>query len=160
MPDGFVPLDALLAPPPREPRDDSGGTPAPQRPALEGVPATLPEPDEALAAFRRFHAALADALDAALHDLLREIACDVLARELALQPADVAAIAANVLERFAAEEPLRIRVHPGDLRLLPPLTVATLADPGLRRGDVIVEVRSGTIDATLGARLEAVLARR
>ena len=158
MPDGFVPLDALLAA--RTPEALAASPAAPERAPVESVPAAPSETDEAFAAVRRFHAALADALEVALHDVLREIACDVLARELRLAPADIAGVAADVLGRFAAEEPVRVRVHPGDAVLLPPLPIAIVSDSGLRRGDVLLEVRSGTIDASLGARLEAVLARR
>jgi flagellar assembly protein FliH len=160
MPDGFVPLGALLASRSLEALDAPPATPAPERATADGVPEPLSEAEAAFAAFRRFHAALADALEAALHDVLREIACDVLARELRLAPADIAAVAAGVLARFAAEEPLRVRVHPGDLASLPPLTTPVVPDSGLRRGDAILEVRNGTIDASLGARLEAVLGRR
>ena len=63
----------------------------------------------AFSATRRFHAALADALDVALEGLLRDVACDVLARELSLAPADVAAIAVRALARYANESPVRVR---------------------------------------------------
>jgi flagellar biosynthesis/type III secretory pathway protein FliH len=112
---------------------------------------------DALAAARRFHAALADAADAALDNLLRNIACDVLGRELALAPADVASIVAAALERYAADSPVRLRAHPDETSALGGFNLAVIADRGLRRGDVAIDVRAGTIDASLGARLEHVL---
>ncbi len=113
----------------------------------------------ALSEVRRFHAALADALDLALEGLLRDLACDVLARELSLAPADVAAIAARALARYANDSPLRIRVHPEELFRLDGFEVPVVADSELRRGDVAIDVRCGTIDAGLGARLQCALER-
>lgn len=110
-----------------------------------------------LAAVRRFRAALCDALDAALDELRRAIARDVLARELRLAPADVAAIAAGALERYAGERPLRLRVHPDDAAALATGDLNVVADAGLRRGDVAIDLHAGTIDATLGARLACVM---
>ncbi|HEY1656340.1 MAG TPA: FliH/SctL family protein [Candidatus Tumulicola sp.] len=159
MLDGFVSLEEFLAPAPAEEIAVDRAIPEPAPRALEP-----PEDDvfaetfAALAETRRFRAALADAVDAALADLLREIACGVLARELELAPADVLSIAGDALRRFAAENPLSVRAHPDEVAALAPLGIATIADPGLRRGDVVIELRAGTIDATLGARLESVLA--
>ena len=110
-----------------------------------------------LAAVRRYHAALSDALDAALDALLRDVARDVLGRELTLAPVDVAAIATKALKRYQSEGPLRLRVHPDDVAALSGATLNVVADAGLRRGDVAIDLRAGTIDATLGARLECVL---
>jgi len=106
---------------------------------------------------RRFRAALADALDVRLERLLCDIAVSVLARELRLVPADVSAIVARELD-LAGEAPVRVRVHPDDRSALAPMECEVAADPGLRRGDVAIDVRSGTISATLGCRLERALA--
>jgi hypothetical protein len=168
MPEGFVPLQLAIAPSPIAggvDEDDCAAGAASQTDAsIEAdVPATAaPEPDaaEAAADVRRFRAALADALDAQLSDLLGDIACDVLARELLLAPADVAQIVATALERFSAETPLRVRAHPADLPVLANAGVVALADASLRRGDAIVELQHGTIDARLGMRLAAVLEPR
>ena len=162
MPDGFVPLEAFFA-------REAIVEPAVRNPVdVEIPPAGPPVREEVLvderygdvdapAAVRRFHAALADALDAALDGLLRAVARDVLGRELALAPADVAVIADAALKRYAADFPVRLRAHPDDVTLLAGLNLAVTADRELRRGDVAIDVRSGTIDASLDARLERVL---
>lgn len=116
--------------------------------------------DEAIADVRRFRAALADALDVALETLLNDIACDVLCRELQLKPVDLQAIVERAKERFLFDDPVSIRIHPEELETIDDGQAKLVADSTLRRGDVVLEVRSGTIDATLGARLESVLAAR
>lgn len=101
---------------------------------------------------RLFRARLADALDDALARLLREIAADVLARELRLAPCDVAEIARRALERAPV---VRLRVAPaeagGDYGL--PVVV----DPALHAGDAVFELDGGAFDARLGVRLASVL---
>lgn len=160
MAEGFVPLDAFLrecepaAPPAGVPAariENSGASPQPREEACECA--------GALASVRRFHAALADALDFALDELLRDVACDVLARELTIAPADVVAIAARALARYAAESPVRLRAHPDEIACLTGMNVPVTADSELRRGDVAIDLRAGTIDASLGARLLCALER-
>ncbi|MGH7736691.1 MAG: FliH/SctL family protein [Candidatus Tyrphobacter sp.] len=107
---------------------------------------------------RRFYAALADALDCALDDLMRDVASDVLARELALAPADVARLAHDALSRLASQEPLYVAVHRDDAGALAALHVPVRIDETLRRGDASIVLRYGSIDASLGARLQDVLA--
>src|ERR1700733_4355402 len=99
MADGFVALDAFLrdaVPPGNASEVASAGENGDESPLVrdEACPCA-----GAFSEIRRFHAALADALDFALEGLLRDVACDVLARELSLAPADVAAIAARALLR-------------------------------------------------------------
>jgi flagellar assembly protein FliH len=147
--DEFVPLDVFLRPPPREPEI-----------AVAEAPTVAPaarECEEAIRAARRFRAGLADAVDAAVARLLREIAREVLARELRLHPADVAAIVAGVLERFNGEKALVIRAHPADVDALADLPIAVVADGALRQGDAVLELHSGTIDLRLDSRLDAIL---
>jgi flagellar assembly protein FliH len=160
----FVPLDAffraLHAPPAQAslPSDEESAV-APDGQA-EVAPQSAPSDlEEACAAVRRFRAALADALDATLEALLRDIACDVLARELALAPADLASIVGSALERFAADAPVAVRAHPEEAGTLAGLDLKIVPDVNLRRGDVVIDVAFGSIDATLGARLDSVLAR-
>ncbi|HTA39570.1 MAG TPA: FliH/SctL family protein [Candidatus Acidoferrales bacterium] len=109
--------------------------------------------DEALAELRRFRAALADALDLRVEMLLAGIAASVLARELRLAPADVRAVVARELA-LSGESPIRIRAHPSECESLSGWDAAVVADPSLRRGDVSIDLQSGTIAATLGCRLE------
>lgn len=161
MPDEFVPLDEFFrcSPPEESPPDQARDQTPIQTDEAASEP-TCYDVDDALAGARRFRAALADAVDAATGELLRDIACDVLARELALAPADVAAIAATALERYAADCPVRLRAHPDETAALATFGVAVIGDPSLRRGDVALDLRDGTIDASLGARLDCVLAAR
>jgi flagellar biosynthesis/type III secretory pathway protein FliH len=155
MSDEFVPLALFLRPALSEPAIE----PAPQAAA---PPAAIaldpPEHEEALRASRRFRAALADALDAALQELLRAVASEVLARELRLAGPDVAAIVATALDRFAGERIISVRVHPQDCAALGALPIERVADDSLAPGDVRVELQWGTIDLTLDARLDAALA--
>ncbi len=115
------------------------------------------ECEEAIRAARRFRAGLADAVDAAVASLLPEIARDVLARELRLAPADVAAIVAGALKRCADGKTLALRAHPSDIDALADLPIAVVADGGLLRGDVVLELHSGTIDLRMDSRLDAIL---
>jgi len=113
---------------------------------------------DTLAAVRRFHAALADALELALERMLSDVACDVLARELRLAPAEIATIAARALDEAANEVPVSVRAHPDETHRLTDLGVPVIADSALRRGDVALDVQSGSIDVSLGARLACVVA--
>jgi flagellar biosynthesis/type III secretory pathway protein FliH len=126
----------------------------------EEPPPLEPSPDDELVAdvcarVRRFRAMLDDALDRTLADLLREIAVDVVGRELLLAPADLAAIVRRACER-CAEIPVAVRVHPSQQPLCD-FDVPVLPDPLLRNGDVQIELRSGSIDARLGVRIEQML---
>lgn len=145
----FVALAVFLRPEPAQSSGDAGVEDAP--------PVDADELAETVAAVRCFRAALADALDVAVQTLLADIAAGVLARELELAPSDIAGVVARARERFASEDPLVVRVHPGDLARLAGAPFTTVADERLRRGDVTIELHSGTIDARLGTRLDAVL---
>ncbi len=162
MRDGFVPLDVFF-------RQSTIAEPVAGNAGRDEIPsAGLPVGEEKLvekrdggvdaaAAVRRFHAALTDALDAAVDELLPAIAREVLGRELATAPADLAAIAGAALGRYEADSPIRLRAHPGDTAALAGLSLAVIADSKLRRGDLVIDVRSGTIDASVDARLGRVL---
>jgi flagellar biosynthesis/type III secretory pathway protein FliH len=147
--DVFVPLASFLRP----------ALPEPPAAALEPSPpcVTLPaECEEAIRAARRFRAGLADALDAALPPVLDAIARDVLARELRLEGADVAALVEAALDHFGGDV-VRVCVHPHDFDALAHLELERLADGMLDPGDIRIELRSGTIDLSLQARLDAAL---
>lgn len=123
------------------------------------IPSIDARPDfsEASADVRRFRAAVRDAVDVAVRDVLRDVVAEVLARELELASVNVDAIVARACARYASEEVVRVRVHPDEAERIESTNVDVVADAGLRRGDVLLEVRSGTIDVTLGARLADVL---
>jgi flagellar biosynthesis/type III secretory pathway protein FliH len=161
MSEGFVPLARFLRPPPPEPVVFS----LPQDPAAGQSIAPCSHSEESFAQFaatfsaiRRFRAALGDALDVAVQQLLAEIAENVLARELTVAGADVAAIVAKTRERFSSERVLSVRVHPRDRSALDSLEIDSVVDETLVPGEVIAELRSGTIDLRLRARLESALA--
>jgi flagellar biosynthesis/type III secretory pathway protein FliH len=164
MHDAFVRLEAFLRQPsPAEQDSAQMVAPAQANDHAAGEPPTAQEPADdladALSEARRFRAALADALDMAVEDLLGDIARNVLARELMLAPADVTAIVEAALERYAGDVPVRVRAHPEDVEVLARLGLPVQADPSLRRGDAGIDLRSGSIDASLLARLESVLSR-
>jgi hypothetical protein len=109
---------------------------------------------------RLFRARLADAFDDAAARLLRELATDVLARELRLAPCDLAAIVRGIGERAPV---VRVRIAACDAAalaggvLLRGCDAAVVVDPALAGGDAIVELAGGALDARLGVRLATVL---
>lgn len=146
----FVPLEHYVntPAPPRDPEDCT----AVLEPSVE-LRETLHE-------IRRFRAGLGDAFEAAREELLRDLAADVLARELTSAPVEIERIASRVLARFDDDEPLRILAHAGDVPALTGLGLPVVTDARLRRGDVQIMLRHGTIDASLGVRLAHVLEAR
>ncbi len=150
MSNAFVPLDIFLSPP-------RGESPQPDRQQPPDVPPPPQCERKAAADARRFCAALADALELSLQRLLPQIAREVLGRELALKPADVCAIVAASLERFAGEKTLTLRVHPADAQRASALGVAIVADAKLRAGDALLDLHAGTIDMRLETRFDGVL---
>jgi flagellar biosynthesis/type III secretory pathway protein FliH len=131
--------------------------------ASPAAPATPNENERETAALlgeiRRFRAAVADAFEFEVEELLRDLAGSVLARELQLAPADVRAVVERARSRYARERVLAVRAHPAEVESLAALGVEVLPDAQLRGGDVIIDLQSGTIDLSLGVRLDAVLAR-
>ena len=117
----FVPLfDALRA-----------ARPAPP-PAVSALIAQTPaDPLE--------NARRADALDLTVRELLREIAAEVVGRELLLAPCEIETIVARLCRRFGLD-PSRARVAASE-------------------GDIALECEGGWIDASLGRRIEAALER-
>jgi hypothetical protein len=109
---------------------------------------------------RLFRARLADAFDEAAARLLRELACDVLGRELRLAPCELG----ELVQRACARAPVvRVRVAGCDVArvaaatLLPGAGVAVVDDPALAAGDAVIELAGGALDARLGVRLATVL---
>ncbi|MFN2449133.1 MAG: FliH/SctL family protein [Candidatus Baltobacteraceae bacterium] len=140
---------------------------APAEETIAPTPQPCAQPDDALEEsdlacdgvlreYRLFRAQLSQALESAFLMLLNDIAADVLGRELQLQEPELQKILRSALARFAQDEPQRIRVHPADRSALV-LPVPVEADESLRRGDAILEMRFGHVDARLGVRLAAVL---
>jgi flagellar biosynthesis/type III secretory pathway protein FliH len=156
MPEEFVPLARWVIPAASMPDPVQNDV----EPEFETDPARVLEEHsdvaEVLMQARRFRAALADAVELAREQLLTEIAADVLGRELELRPADLRAIVSKAIQRYAFDVPLAVRLHPADVELLRGAYPAVV-DSGLRRGDAIVELHVGSIDARLGVRLESLL---
>jgi flagellar biosynthesis/type III secretory pathway protein FliH len=142
----FVPLHELLVPAPTQPAHVPEPTHAPSQ--------ALPE-DELAADVRRFRAGLLDAFDVVRERLLREVASEVLARELHLKPADIGVVVSQALERL--DSPLTVRVSPSDADALAACDIRVIPDASLRSGDAVFDVRDGTIDVSLGVRLDRVL---
>lgn len=155
MSEVFIPLARFLRPTVEDSTHES--LPAVPPPDVPEAP-TGTEHDDAFRAVRRFRAALADVLDTAVQTLLPAIARDVLARELRLEPADIAAVVRNAIDRFGGDQVLSIRANPADLDALGVTGLPRLSDDTLPVGDILIELRSGTIDLTLVARLNAALA--
>lgn len=158
MHDAFVPLaEYLRAPIPDSPEPVAPEADEPDVEASTFADAESAGIEEAFSDIRRFRAALADALDVRIERLLGDIAAGVLARELLLAPVDLRAIVARELA-LAGGPPVKIHARPDECQLLQAFEGAVVADPMLRSGDVRIELRSGTIAATLGCRLERALA--
>lgn len=124
------------------------------------VPASpaLPEGEEALRCVRRFRAAVSDAVIAAVQEVVPSIVLEVLGRELLLAEADIVAIAAAALRRFDIEQVLSIAAHPTEIETLAPFGLRRVADGSLKRGEIRLELHSGTIDLTLAERTTTALA--
>jgi hypothetical protein len=138
--------------------------PAPQPPAtieeMTVIPDTPPPDAETVRALvrdaRLFRARLADAFDVALARLLHECAVAVLARELALAPADLAAI----VQRVRDDVPIvRVRCAEVDADALRRAfgDAGIVVDSALHCGDLEFELAGGVLDARLGMRLGCVL---
>lgn len=143
-----VPLQEPVAQPIQEP----------ESPPPLHVGEAIDDVDVAIGEAKRFRAALADALAVCLDDVLRDVAGDVIARELQLAPCDVDAIVKRAVERYG-NETVRIRANPSDVHALAGSDATVIPDERLRGGDLLFETRHGSIDASLGIRLERVLTK-
>jgi hypothetical protein len=99
--------------------------------------------------------AAGEAFENAARILLERLARDVLGRELALAPCDLAAIVAAARAELEANEPLCVVVAPGEADV--PLGLPRRTDTSLAPGDVVLEARDGTCDARLRVRLQSAL---
>jgi flagellar biosynthesis/type III secretory pathway protein FliH len=163
-PEGFVSLASILRraqddevlPQPRhgDPSIPQGDTNDNDVVVVDDAPSN--EELEMLREVRLFHARVIEAVEAAIETLVEDIAAEVLGRELLLAPADIERIVDRALQRFASEEPLRVRVHPDDASRLT-CALPVIADGRLRAGDAMLELRDGYVDASLGVRVQALL---
>jgi flagellar biosynthesis/type III secretory pathway protein FliH len=150
VPEDFVSLAAILA----------GGGRAPAPAAERAAPAAVAEPPAADvgAELARLHLAAAEALERRVARLLEGLARDVLARELQLAPADLRTLAANALAAFRDERPFAFAISPEDADGFEG-ALPVRADPSLRPGDLVVEVRDGALESHLSFRLATVVRR-
>jgi flagellar biosynthesis/type III secretory pathway protein FliH len=105
---------------------------------------------------RLFHAHVKEAVESAVQRLLNDIAADVLGRELLLAPAEIDAIVDRALRLFESECPVRVRLNAEDAAAAK-LALPIAVDRELRRGDAVIELECGSVDASLGVRLATVL---
>jgi hypothetical protein len=150
----FLPLSDLLRPPAPVPPP----IPVPHEEIAPAETRDVPDRDSGISDalwrdVRLFRARLADALDAMRERLLVALACDVLARELRLAPADIAALAQRLIDERTREVPIRLHVAPSDLERVRGVGCAVVVDPALLAGDAVLECESGDVDARLGVRL-------
>lgn len=146
-PEGFRRLAELL-------RSSENPAPADEK-AAEPEDRLQPDDEDAARDLRLFRARIAEAVECAVETLCEDIAAEVVGRELQLAPPEIETIVRRALERYAAEGITRVRAHPEDAAKLS--HDLAYADPSLRRGDVLLEVASGSVDASLGVRLASVL---
>jgi flagellar biosynthesis/type III secretory pathway protein FliH len=99
-----------------------------------------------------------EAFERSTAQALRLFASDVLARELALSPADIEALVKRALASFAEHEPVAISVSPSDAERVR-AQVPVRIDPALEAGDLVVQVRDGTLESQFSFRLEDALRR-
>ncbi|MFO8014501.1 MAG: flagellar assembly protein FliH [Phycisphaerae bacterium] len=108
---------------------------------------------------------LADA-EAQLVDLAVEIARKVVAQEIQAGRCDIEPIVREALDRAPANRECVVHLHPDDLATLhktgettPDLAHLRLeADPGVGRGECVVETAEGTVEARIDDRLNEVRA--
>ena len=99
-----------------------------------------------------------EGFERATRRLIADLAHDVLARELALAPADIEALVARALAAWSDHEPIALAVAPADReRVRAPLPIRT--DPTLASGDLTVFVRDGAFESPFGFRLADALER-
>ena len=122
----FKSLAAIL----HEPREE----PPAISPFIAEIPPP-PEPDDPLVALR-----LDDRFDRALLRLLREIATEVVGRELLLGPVETQAIVERLRARYGISDEIAV-------------------ETSAQGGDMTIVCASGTIDASLGRRLAAAIDR-
>ncbi|MHB1310456.1 MAG: FliH/SctL family protein [Gemmatimonadaceae bacterium] len=129
--------------------------------------------EEALDVIRANEERWSDSIDENIIALAIAAARHVVDRELALDPALVAQIVARALEAFPIDQPVRVRINPGDLAVLnagdtPSLEdLAGVADRGAHwiadarvvSGGCIVEGRDRIVDGRVDSALERVYRR-
>ena len=131
---------------------DVGRTDVAQDRSEPNVPDPSDDLKDAWRDARLFRAQLEEAFDDALARMLRDLAADVLVRELRLAPCDLAALIGRAVQRAPF---VRVRVAAGDGAR--DYAIPSVVDPKLESGDAILELSGGALDLRLGVRLATVL---
>ncbi len=164
MADGFRSLAAVLRERAEVARSPVVSPPVPSPAAVASPPLDVPISAPAVAAsptpqVASFCSDVALARVAALEAfergavaLLERLAEDVLARELAMAPADVSALVRRLVAGFDAASPVAIVAAPADAESID-CGIPVRGDPSLATGDVVLVVRDGTVDARMALRL-------
>lgn len=91
------------------------------------------------------------------------IARRVLHRELTVDPESIGGLVKAALEKIESHELCRVRVHPDQETMIrtilgrySPVRIELVADPALRKGDVVFETSQGTVDASVEAQLREI----
>jgi flagellar assembly protein FliH len=91
------------------------------------------------------------------------IARRVLHRELTVDPESIGGLVKAALEKIESHELCRVRVHPDQETMIrtilgrySPTRIELVADPALRKGDVVFETSQGTVDASVEAQLREI----
>lgn len=106
----------------------------------------------------RMRLAAREAFERGTVRLLAALADDVLARELRLADCDLAALAARVLAAAGAAEPVVLVVGESAAVQLAEVGLPVRRDAALGPGDLIVEVRDGSLESPFAFRLAGALA--
>ncbi len=151
MPEGFIPLVAIVRARSIAPTAAASAPPAEPASVVRGV-IDFAHAD-IVHELTLMRLAALEACERGVAVAVRLCATELLARELAIAPVDVEALAKRALERFAAHEPISLTVSPHDAeRVRAPLP--TRVDPALAAGDLVVVVRDGSFESTFAFRLE------
>jgi hypothetical protein len=155
----FVALATLL-------RDDPASRPEETPEVARADPQSTDEPSaprdafDVLGEIARMRLAAREAFDGASARVLADLAHDVLARELALRPADIDALVDRALAAYVEHDPVEIVVSTADVAAVSARTTLPIrADDALARGDVVVRVRDGAFESPLAFRVAHALAR-
>jgi len=102
--------------------------------------------------------AAGEAFERASREVLRRLASDVLGRELMLAPADIDELVRAAISELADAAPVALAISAADAkRVHSPLPVRI--DPALVAGDLVVEVRDGSVESHVLFRFESALER-
>jgi hypothetical protein len=145
----FVPIAQRLRPPAQPAAEPPGeAEPVEAKPGLSLAAVELP----------LIRLAAREAYARAFERLLNGLARDVLARELAVAPPDLARLMQDALETFEGDEPVSFVTGggPGRARFG---GVPVRVDASLQPGDLLIEVRDGCIDARFAVRLSQAIER-